>query len=103
MAVFELSEAEIRESVVRIRRMELLFDEVTAVLRERPEEVGSADVREAIETLSEYLECGDYMRDYELDEAHLLPSELKRGVLSQDGLYDLLTLYKRKKYTHAKR
>lgn len=85
MAAYEVSEA-----VLRIQRMERLFDEVTAVLRDRPDEVGSAVVREAIETLSEYLESGDYMRDYELDEARLLPSSLKRGVLSQDGLYDLL-------------
>ncbi len=85
MAAYEIGEA-----VLRIQRMERLFDEVTAVLRDRPDEVGSAAVREAIETLSEYLVCGDYMRDYELDEAHLLPPTLKRGVLSQDGLYDLL-------------
>lgn len=28
--------------------------------------------------------------DYEADEAGLLPADLKRGVLSQDGIDDLL-------------
>ena len=30
------------------------------------------------------------MNDYELDESGLLPKELKRGVLSEDAVYDLL-------------
>ena len=31
-----------------------------------------------------------WKRDYEADEAGQIPSDLKRGVLSQDGLYNLL-------------
>ena len=33
-------------------------------------------------------------RDFEADEAGLLPKGLKRGVLSEDGIYDLLEEYK---------
>lgn len=40
--------------------------------------------------LTEYYESGLWLKDYELDEKGLLPKELKRGVLSQDGLYNLL-------------
>ena len=40
--------------------------------------------------LAEYYESGLWLSDYTLDEQHLLPRELKRGVLSQDGLWDLL-------------
>lgn len=31
-----------------------------------------------------------WLQDYELDEKKLLPKDLKRGVLSQDELYNLL-------------
>ena len=35
----------------------------------------------------------DWRKDFEADEAGKLPQDLKRGVLSEDGLYDLLTDY----------
>ncbi len=40
--------------------------------------------------LRDYYENGQWLRDYEADERGELPSDLKRGVLSQDGLWDLL-------------
>ncbi|MBQ8827446.1 MAG: DUF4298 domain-containing protein [Oscillospiraceae bacterium] len=40
--------------------------------------------------LTEYYEGGQWLADYESDERGELPSDLKRGVLSQDGLYNLL-------------
>ena len=40
--------------------------------------------------LRDYYENGQWRRDYEADERGELPSNLKRGVLSQDGLWDLL-------------
>ena len=35
-----------------------------------------------------------WMQDYEADEQGLIPASVKRGVLSQDTLYDLLTEWK---------
>ena len=40
--------------------------------------------------LREYYENGQWLRDYEADERGELPATLKRGVLSQDGIWDLL-------------
>lgn len=40
--------------------------------------------------LKEYFESGLWLSDYEADERGELPAELKRGVLSEDGLYNLL-------------
>lgn len=40
--------------------------------------------------LEAYYTGGQWLRDYEDDEAGRLPQDLKRGVLSQDGVYDLL-------------
>ena len=31
------------------------------------------------------------MQDYKDDEAGLLPADLKRGILSEDGIWNLLT------------
>ena len=40
--------------------------------------------------LREYYENGQWLLDYEADERGELPGGLKRGVLSQDGLWNLL-------------
>ena len=40
--------------------------------------------------LTEYYLGGQWLRDYEADERGELPVGLKRGVLSQDGLWNLL-------------
>ena len=41
--------------------------------------------------LSDYYGSAQWMRDFEADEAGRLPKDLKRGVLSEDAVYDLLT------------
>ena len=48
------------------------------------------DFKDELEVLKDYMESGEWKKDYEADEAGLLPEGLKRGVLSQDGLYNLL-------------
>lgn len=40
--------------------------------------------------LADYYGSAQWMRDYEADEAGKLPKDLKRGVLSEDTVYDLL-------------
>lgn len=42
--------------------------------------------------LKEYYKNG-WLNDFRLDEGGQLPKDLKRGVLSEDGLYDVLTEY----------
>ena len=63
--------------IQRIEYMESLYD--------RARETGRIP-RE----LRDYYENGQWLRDYEADERGELPVTLKRGVLSQDGLWDLL-------------
>ena len=77
-------EKNIREVIGRITRMEQLFDEVLAM---DPEERRSS---KQLKELLDYYENGQWLLDYELDEQGLLPGQLKRGILSQDGLYNLL-------------
>jgi len=71
------------DAVQRIRYMEQIFDELLAA------DPASLDA-EKLARLTEYYENGQWLADYELDEAGLLPAGLKRGVLSQDGVHTLL-------------
>ena len=61
------------QRISRIREMEEIYDRV----------------QKDIATLREYEESGLWLQDYEADERGELPQDLKRGVLSQDGLDDL--------------
>lgn len=46
-------------------------------------------VKKSIKMLDRYYRFGKWMGDYILDEKGILPNNLRRGVLSEDGLYDL--------------
>ena len=52
------------------------------------------DLTSALYTLEAYYTT-IWLSDFEADEAGLLPPDLKRGVLSEDGIYNLLEEYKR--------
>ncbi len=77
--------------IERISLMENRYDEVTRVLAALEEAVDEyEDFKSEIDALKEYMASGQWKEDYEADEAGQLPSGLKRGVLSQDALYNLL-------------
>ena len=77
--------------IERISLMEDRYDEVTRVLAGLEEAVGEyEDFKDELEVLKDYMESGEWKDDYEADEAGQVPSDLKRGVLSEDGLYNLL-------------
>ena len=65
--------------IERVEHYERLFDEAAISLD--PEKLAA---------LNTYYTSGEWRDDYEADERCELPPDLKRGVLSQDGLYDLL-------------
>ena len=79
------------ESILaRIARMEEYMDALENALR-----LGLAldtpEMQEKIRLLADYMDSGLWLQDYERDERGEFPSTLKRGVLSEDGLYNLLT------------
>lgn len=79
------------EAVLRIQRMEQDFDAVLAAKESNPAAFWEdLTVREALQRLADYQESGLWLEDYDRDAGGELPGDLKRGVLSQDGLYDLL-------------
>ena len=78
----------IEERIERIRNMERCFDEVCAVLGKG---MDGKEMQGQIRLLMEYMDGGQWMEDYLSDERGELPADLKRGVLSEDALYNLLT------------
>ena len=79
------------EQIERIRRMEQLFDLAKEAMEEPVMRLDQYEkVQEAIAILSEYYGSDEWKQDYADDEAGLLPKDLKRGVLSEDGIWNLL-------------
>lgn len=75
----------------RIKDMEARFDKVKAALDEvKKAEDKLGEYSEDIDILRDYYESGKWQKDFEADEQGKLPKDLKRGVLSEDGLGDLL-------------
>ncbi len=76
----------------RIRYMETLFDEVRPVIERMQETLDEYDaVQDKIDLLAGYMSGGSWLRDFEDDAAGRVPADVKRGVLSEDGLYDTLS------------
>ena len=75
----------------RVKAMEEDFDRTTAVTGVLKEALDAYEEnKETVDRLRSYMDSGLWQKDFEADEAGLLPAGLKRGVLSEDGLYDLL-------------
>lgn len=78
------------EDLNRIREMESIYDRAVE-LRKHPEQEEYRMLLPDIERLEHYYESEQWLADYEADEAGLIPSDLKRGVLSQDTLYNFFS------------
>ncbi len=78
-------------SAERVKAMEEAYDRSRTVCDGLAEAIevfeGASNIFAA---LAGYMDSGLWLQDYERDESGGFPSDLKRGVLSQDGLYDLL-------------
>ena len=76
--------------------MELLFEKAHSVIYDNnANKKDLSAIQSVICTLADYQSSGLWLSDYEADENSELPKDLKRGVLSQDGLYNLLCENKR--------
>ena len=67
------------ERIERVEKYARLFDE--ASVSHDPEKLLLLDA---------YYTSGEWLEDYEADERGDFPPDLKRGVLAQDALYELL-------------
>ena len=84
----------IAEMAVRTTRVTEMEDNMInaqdAILRLNTELSSFLKVQENIQSLDQYYQSPDWKEDFEADEAGLFPPDLPRGVLSEDGIYNLL-------------
>ena len=79
------------EQIERIRAMEAAMDRAgTAVSALASALEAYRGVLPDLRALDAYLQSDEWKADFAADEAGALPKDLKRGVLSEDGLYNLL-------------
>ena len=77
--------------IERIETMEKIMDRVSASVASVEKALQEfAQLEEDIDTLNSYYMDGQWRKDFEADEKGKLPKNLKRGVLSEDALFDLL-------------
>ncbi len=81
----------IESVIVRVQKMEGYLDEILEFMKKHPCEVKEdKKVQEILEELIDYYENGQWLADYQCDERGKLPKDLKRGVLAEDTLYNLI-------------
>lgn len=85
----------------RISRIQTMEDKFDKALRAADAVDAALEQFRAIssdmEELIAYYESDLWREDFNADEEGKLPADLKRGVLSEDGIYNLLTDYQRLK------
>lgn len=79
----------------RIQHMETIYDHALELLEDPEKNLRKLKAYQTeIRELADYYESPLWRKDFEDDEAGNLPKDLKRGVLSEDGIYNLLEKYK---------
>jgi len=73
--------------------MEQHFNNVLAAIKEESD-VSLEAIKEDVAELSKYYGSELWKLDFAADEAGKLPPDLKRGVLSEDGIWNLLSDYR---------
>ena len=77
--------------IARIGEMEQALNEAAEAVRRLDESLDRyAAAREALEKLSAYYGSAEWHAHRAADEAGALPPDLRRGVLSEDGIWNVL-------------
>ena len=81
----------ITERIRRISEMETRLNRTASALEELERALdGYEAVQGDLRVLSQYYGSRTWKEDFETDEAGLLPPDLRRGVLSEDGIDSVL-------------
>lgn len=82
------------KQIQRIKFMEQQLDQLLAALHGMNAALTTlAQARSAAQALSDYYGSAQWRRDFADDEAGRLPQDLKRGVLSEDAIWNALQEY----------
>ena len=77
--------------IERIKNMEEKFNKSQNAIKELNKALKEyTKVQESIRELAAYYSSIEWKKDFQDDEKGKLPKDLKRGVLSEDGIYNLL-------------
>lgn len=80
-----------KEQIERIQKMEQLLNKAwVAISKGCITSNEHEEIQRAIDILSDYYGSDTWKQDFADDEAGLLPKDLKRGVLSEDAIWNLL-------------
>ena len=80
----------------RVKAMDLAFNRACGAIGDLDENLFPFEkVLDTVAELEKYQSSGLWKRDFESDEAGELPPDAARGVLSEDGLYNVLRDYDR--------
>ena len=79
------------EQIERIKQMEACLEQASTAVKELSAALELYEnAQKAIRMLDEYLGSRQWKQDCKADEAGKLPKDLKRGVLSEDGIWNVL-------------
>ena len=80
-----------QKDIERITQMEEILDRASEKMDALEEAIAEfTKIQADIQKLEKYYTGKKWKSDLKLDEEGKLPSDLKRGVLSEDGIYNLL-------------
>ena len=78
------------ELTLRVTKMENILDDLTEIVEKSYETMNDLKSNlDKLKTLKEYYDS-QYMKDFIADERNEIPKDLKRGVLSEDAVNNLL-------------
>ena len=81
----------VMKQIERIKEMEGRLERAAAAVMDMSAALDKYEaVQEDIKALRKYYDSKQWKQDYADDEAGRLPADLKRGVLSEDGIWNLL-------------
>lgn len=79
------------KAVKRIKEAEEIYTKAAEAMDALESSIeGFLELQPLVKKLADYYDGPDWIKDLELDEKGKLPPDLKRGVLSEDGIYNLL-------------
>ena len=81
------------KQIKRITRYETLMNKAELLIKKYSKD-DADELCEIIKELESYYLSDEWKQDFSDDEAGLLPPDLKRGVLSEDGIYNLIETYR---------
>ena len=82
---------DINNAIERISSMEERLDKALELIGNLEKAASEFEqYRSEIDILGEYYTSQQWKDDLELDRSGMLPPDLKRGVLSEDGIYNML-------------